>query len=253
MLSLEAVTVTSIESISTVFSNQDETFIMKKRPAYGLSFCLEGQITYLQDGERFVSDPSCAVILPEGQRYSLHRDKRGRFPLVNFHTAEPLTDRITLIPLRDASWFISELDSMQSLMIFPKNRAKVMSMFYNLLHRLCAGRGDGYGIGERVAEYIEDNYTDPDLTNTAIAAHHGISEVYLRKLFLEKYGKTPHRYVIDLRMARARQLLADAALTVTEISEQCGFSNPYHFSRSFKSRVGITPGEYAARNRTKNI
>jgi len=253
MLPFESITVTGIESIVTVSSKQDEIFIMKKRPSYGLSFCLEGQITYLQDGVRYVSDPSCAILLPEGQRYSLHRDKRGRFPLVNFHTAEPITDRITLIPVRDAAWYISELAAMQSLMILPKNRAKVMSLFYNLLHRLAAGEGDGSGIGDRVAGYIEDNYTDPDLTNTAIAAHHGISEVYLRKLFLEKYGKTPHKYIIDLRMARARQLLADAALTVTEISEQCGFSNPYHFSRSFKSRVGITPVEYAARNRTKNM
>jgi len=136
MLPFESITVTGIESIVTVSSKQDEIFIMKKRPSYGLSFCLEGQITYLQDGVRYVSDPSCAILLPEGQRYSLHRDKRGRFPLVNFHTAEPITDRITLIPVRDAAWYISELAAMQSLMILPKNRAKVMSLFYNLLYRI---------------------------------------------------------------------------------------------------------------------
>jgi len=89
MLPFESITVTGIESIVTVSSKQDEIFIMKKRPSYGLSFCLEGQITYLQDGVRYVSDPSCAILLPEGQRYSLHRDKRGRFPLVNSHLLCP--------------------------------------------------------------------------------------------------------------------------------------------------------------------
>lgn len=253
MPSLESITVTDIENILTVTSRQGETWVMKKRSSWGLSFCKEGQITYTQRGKKYVSDKSVAILLPEGQSYSLHRDKGGAFPIINFYMAEPISDRIQLFPISDPESYISDLETMQRLSLLPKNRARVMSLFYGILHRVSAEQSASYSAFAAIENYVEEHYADLDITNSLIADSCGISEVYLRKLFLKKCGKTPRKYIIDLRMSRARQLLSDGALSVAEIAELCGFSSPYHFSRSFKVNHGITPSEYAARNRTKNI
>jgi len=39
-------------------------------------------------------------------------------------------------------------------------------------------------------------------------------------------------------------------MKISEVAEECGFTNPYHFTRFFKEKVGITPGEYMRKNRT---
>ncbi len=253
MISLSNITVTKIESLVTVSSRQGESWIMKKRQTNGLSFCVEGQITYLQNGKKYVSDKNVAILLPEGASYSLHRDKRGAFPLVNFYTAEPICDKITVFPITDAAEYISEVENMQKLSLFPENRAKVMSIFYGILHRIAMQQTATFSVIDPIVKYLGERYCDSELTNTELAARYGISEVYLRKLFLEKYGTTPHRYILALRIERAKQLLADGVLSVSKISEECGFSSLYHFSRSFKSRVGITPSEYMSKNRAEII
>ena len=226
---------------------------MKKRATSGLSFCVDGQITYLQNGKKYVSDKNVAILLPEGATYSLHRDKRGTFPLVNFHTAEPICDRITLFPIVDSAEYISEVENMQKLSLLPENRAKVMSIFYGMLHRISMQQTATFGVIDPIVKYLGERYCDPELSNTELAARYGISEVYLRRLFLEKYGTTPHRYILALRIERAKQLLAHGVLSVGKIAEECGFSSLYHFSRSFKARVGLTPSEYISKNRAEII
>ena len=184
MVSLSGITVREIESIVTVSSRQGESWIMKKRATSGLSFCVDGQITYLQNGKKYVSDKNVAILLPEGATYSLHRDKRGTFPLVNFHTAEPICDRITLFPIADSAEYISEVENMQKLSLLTENRAKVMSIFYGMLHRISMQQTATFGVIDPIVKYLGERYCDPELSNTELAARYGISEVYLRKLFI---------------------------------------------------------------------
>lgn len=80
-----------------------------------------------------------------------------------------------------------------------------------------------------------------------------VSEVYLRKLFSKHLSTSPKQYIIDLRLQKATQLLREGALTITDISETCGFSNPYHFCRIFKEHLGITPSEYRKENLIRKI
>ncbi|MDF3336897.1 AraC family transcriptional regulator [Mycolicibacterium septicum] len=62
--------------------------------------------------------------------------------------------------------------------------------------------------------------------------------------FNEAFHTTPHQYVIDQRISRAKHLLATSTLSVTEITTAIGFSTPSHFATTFKSRVGLTPSQY---------
>ncbi|AQA06821.1 hypothetical protein BVC93_28905 [Mycobacterium sp. MS1601] len=62
--------------------------------------------------------------------------------------------------------------------------------------------------------------------------------------FCAAFGTTPHQYLIEKRIERAKVLLSTAGTSVTDISVTLGFSSPSHFATTFKQRVGVTPTSY---------
>ena len=226
---------------------------MNDRPTYGLSLCLDGKITYIQNGKEYVSDRAHAVLLPMGQSYVIRREKNGRFPLINFLTAVTVTDESCVFPIRDVESFVKDFEVMKRLALMPRSKNKLFSLFYEMLDRICVSQAEVFSPADPIAAFLQESYADEELSNTDLATRFHISEVYLRKLFLEKYGTTPHQYLLEIRLNRAKQLLAEGYLSVTEIAEHCGFTNLYHFSRTFKSRVGETPTAYMRNNKTTDL
>ncbi|MBQ4353628.1 MAG: helix-turn-helix transcriptional regulator [Clostridia bacterium] len=224
---------------------------MTNRNTYGLSFCRDGQITYIQDGAAYVSNKNCAVILPKGGTYFIKRDKTGTFPVINFDCLDFLCDTVTIVPVRNAEELTADYERMKKLFCFDGNRAQIFSIFYSMLHKLCS---DDIPHELRGAvRLIRDDCCDVSLTNARLARECNISEVYFRKLFTKHFGISPKQYIIDLRIQKAKQMLAEGGMSVSVILEKCGFSNPYHFCRLFKQRVGITPSEYRKANLTYEI
>lgn len=75
---------------------------------------------------------------------------------------------------------------------------------------------------------------------------------YLRKLFQKEMGQTPLKYLIDLRMKKAKSMLAAAwtrEYSVAEVAESCGFGDALYFSRVFKKYYGCSPSEFVKRRR----
>jgi len=164
-----------------------------------------------------------------------------------------LCDDIIVIPIENTHEYINEYEKMKSLFLFEKNRTKIISMFYNIIYHLYRDTTQGNHILAPAVKHIENNYSDPTLTNKTLSELCGISEVYFRKLFFEKYSTTPKQFVIDIRLEKAKQLLTDGVLKINAISEECGFANPYHFCRLFKQKCGISPTEYMKRNKVYKI
>jgi len=94
-----------------------------------------------------------------------------------------------------------------------------------------------------VTDYINDNIASEiklsDLANLA-----GISQYHFSRLFKKSLGISPNKYVIKQRIERAKSLLKNSDLLVTEIALLCGFSSHSHFSKYFRQITGITPKEY---------
>lgn len=68
---------------------------------------------------------------------------------------------------------------------------------------------------------------------------------HIIRLFKETVGMSPHAYIIQLRLERARELI-DKGETITDAALNAGFSDQSHLTRRFKKRFGITPGIYGA-------
>lgn len=98
----------------------------------------------------------------------------------------------------------------------------------------------------RIAEYIDAELHDPDLSAQRLAAVFNISRRTLYNLFRE-YGQTPHAYIQSRRLQRAAQRLsapADTGSSITRIAFALGFVDAAHFSRVFHERFGMSPSQW---------
>jgi AraC family transcriptional regulator len=96
---------------------------------------------------------------------------------------------------------------------------------------------------QRATDYISANLRE-DLTLEKIAEVLSMSPYHFAHLFKQSAGLTPHRYVIQRRMERAKSLLRGTELSVTQIAHQVGYPNQSHFSMVFHRFTGQTPRRY---------
>lgn len=94
-------------------------------------------------------------------------------------------------------------------------------------------------------EVIRSDFLARDIPIHELAAASGISETYLKLLFRERFGLPPKKYIIQLKINYACELLRLERYTVTQIAELCNFSDVHYFSRQFKEYMGITPMQYS--------
>lgn len=97
---------------------------------------------------------------------------------------------------------------------------------------------------ETAVDYISDNISNVELSITELSKMCDMSEVHLRRIFTQVYHMSPVKFIIMLRVNKAKELLGRDDVSIKEISERCGFRNQYYFSKTFKGVVGITPSEY---------
>lgn len=96
---------------------------------------------------------------------------------------------------------------------------------------------------EHVAKFIRENH-QRRLTLNEMASTVNLSRWRLGHLFKEIMGTSPERFLTQLRLERARQLLETEFLSVKEVMNQVGMSDASFFGRSFKAAYGMTPGKY---------
>lgn len=82
-----------------------------------------------------------------------------------------------------------------------------------------------------------------NVTLQRLAAAAGLSPYHLLRAFRDRVGLTPHAYMTQLRVERARVLLR-SGLSLSETTYQTGFVDQSHFTRQFKKMMGVTPGQY---------
>ncbi|MEO0278133.1 MAG: helix-turn-helix domain-containing protein [candidate division WOR-3 bacterium] len=93
-------------------------------------------------------------------------------------------------------------------------------------------------------QFMKEHYVE-DINLNFLAEQFGYSASYLSKLFAKHVGVSPGRYLIELRMNRAKYLLKNCRdLSVKQIAEAVGYPDPCYFSRMFKKFTGKSPQEF---------
>ncbi|MNO50822.1 HTH-type transcriptional activator Btr [compost metagenome] len=128
------------------------------------------------------------------------------------------------------------------------------SMLYQLMYKMLrteatanADKGLGYDIFLRAKNHLERSYSEPLLIHET-AEHFGVSSSYLRSLFQQYLQKSPKAYLSEIRHEHAKKQLLYTSMTMKEIAAACGYSDEFHFSKSFKQHSGQPPS--GVRNRS---
>ena len=97
-----------------------------------------------------------------------------------------------------------------------------------------------------VTDYIKNNLTADDLSQSAMAEMAGISRDYFSRIFRSITGTNYSKWLNTIRLDKATELLADRERTLTEIAMLSGFQSISSFNRVFRAEKGVAPGEYRA-------
>ena len=93
---------------------------------------------------------------------------------------------------------------------------------------------------DKALALVERNYAR-DLNDATVAGQLGLSTSHFRYLFKEATGQPFHKYLVALRLEKARQLLVKGDLSVSEVARAVGFAGLSHFSRAFTQRFSVSP------------
>ena len=104
---------------------------------------------------------------------------------------------------------------------------------------------------KRVLDYIGDNLAE-DVSLSDLAELAGMSAHHFAQLFKRSMSCTPHRYVLQERIERAKIALRDPRCTVLDAAAISGFPNPSHFARMFRRFVGVSPSQFQS-DRTSSL
>lgn len=169
-------------------------------------------------------------------------------------------DRIELVPR-----FMSESDSwMHSLLSTLTREAQIETMgnallvdslrtalAIHLLRNYCVTRprlsSHSSGLSQTrltlVKDYIQA-HLHQELTVQELAAIAQLSPYHFLRLFKQHTGFTPHQFVLQQRIGRAKHLLQHSQLSISEIALRTGFCDQSHLTRHFKRALGVTPKQF---------
>ena len=91
--------------------------------------------------------------------------------------------------------------------------------------------------------YIEANYVY-DISIEKIAASLNLNRCYFSTAFRKYLGKSPQQYLVDFRLKKAAELLSVRHFSPSEAAANCGYKDLFNFSKMFKKRYGVSPGQY---------
>ncbi len=110
-------------------------------------------------------------------------------------------------------------------------------------------RGDfNKTVVKKVEEFLQASYSDP-ITINDIAKMFNLHPAYLSRIFKHAVNVSPMEYLTTLRIQKAKEMiLSEENLAIKDIAEIVGYSDPFYFSRIFKTITGKSPSEYKASN-----
>ena len=232
--------------------------LRKNREHWGLALKLRGKTYYTSEDNRILSDGNHPVLLPRGSSYSWTCVEPGECIIVEFDALETC-DAVLPFAVSDNRPLIRGYARLESLLSRkePGWEMECRQQMYGLLLCITRGKQRDYVPREQqsrlepAVRYMMLQYYDRRITNDMLAELCGVSTVYFRKLFDSVYGVPPIRWLNTLRMERACAMLESDYESIGQIAESVGCASIYHFSRAFRAHTGVSPSEYAKREKNK--
>lgn len=99
-----------------------------------------------------------------------------------------------------------------------------------------------------IKKIIDTNAGKEHISLTDLAKSAAISKTKLKTKFKEIVGKTAYQYYLDVKMEKAKSILEDSAIPISDLAYELGFKSTSHFSQAFKKHYGVNPKSIASKN-----
>lgn len=233
--------------------------VHRNRPSHGLAVNLGGEKKYDFFGKTLTVKENDIIFLPEGSNYNVENIKNGDCLAINFKLSSSADFEPFVCHPKNSREVISSFLCTLRYFISKKEGYTLMckSELYKIIYEIVADYNRGYASSGKnkillpATEYIHNHYFEKDFDVDFLAELCGIKGAYFRRLFLLCYGTSPVKYINNLKLSFAKELLSEKIHTVGEVSEIAGFNNESYFHRFFKRETGMTPAEYR-KNRGKS-
>lgn len=130
------------------------------------------------------------------------------------------------------------------------NPYSLLGAFYSLMSVFIGNTGKEALVLNRAVTFIHNNYAEIRSINE-IADHVFMSRSHLYRIFISAFGKSPKKYLEDIRLDKAQKLLETTQDSIAQIAESCGYGSLAVFSGAFHKSVGLSPSQYRTRRRQK--
>ena len=222
-------------------------------PTYELMYYIQGNTYVTFNGTRIHMKAGDVLYLPKGiENADYYVDVIEKFQCYNvyFDTDEEMPQEALRIPT--SKYELRNLYKRLYTDWLAKRDGyyyKAMQNVYRILELLRKSNQQymssaSFEYLEAAEEYIAKNYYKPRFKCDKLHELSGLSYSYFNKIFNEKYGMPPVKYVTHLKIRRACELMTTGAFTLEQISEMCGFENVYYFSNIFKKNMGTPPSKF---------
>ena len=249
-------------------TNPDKDYYIERRPSpcYILEYIVSG-VGYLEmNGSKERLCAGDAYIIHQGDFCKYYADKKEPYKKywINFAVlpffeeilrAYDISDRvirgIDLGGYFEQIFKLEEFSDSNDELYIPVSKIIFSVMMDIAQHKRSGLLTKGQDLASSVKSIL-DRSVNTHITMDDIAKSVYRSKNEVIRQFKSRYGITPYAYLVDVRIRRAKNILQNTKVTLSELAEYLCFSSEYHFSNCFKNRTGVSPRDFRHGIRTKD-
>ena len=239
------------------FNRAERVFAIGEQtlPYLDLTYCVEGQMRYVFEGEEYTLSSGDAILYPVGSvRIRRETDTPALYASFNVRFAEELVPPVKGVLRKSVrSDTVQMLESIKKahLSVGEMKNEKSAALFYYLYYQLIETARENEHphikhMKRYIAEHLGERITLKDIAEAVHLVPH-----YCCALFSKYEGMGIVDFILNQRIQLAKSLIIADTLPLSEIAEHAGFSDYNYFSRMFKKITGITATEYKKNNGEK--
>ncbi len=223
-----------------------------------LIYSSDAKMMYDFNGQILQMIPNSILYIPQNTEYEVAPLKGGSIICISFDIVESSEQKPFLLScssIRKAGMLFrnAESDFEHKNLIYKQlaDVYEILSMMSNETQSEYFTKTDEEKIKTAIA-FIEQNYSNPDLSASRIAKSVDLSVAVLRNKFLKVCGVSPMQYLMTTRMTAAKKLLRETQIPILQVSLLVGYEDSFYFSKIFHKKCAMTPSDYRRKYMTED-
>lgn len=225
----------------------------KNRSSHGLAIHKSGDKVYtFSDGKKLRVQDNDIIYLPKYSNYVVTPIVHGDCYAINFDIDEDIVFEPFVTKAKKHNEIIEYFRSATKVWSLKRSAytMKCKAELYNIIYAIKQEYyteylpRDKYAVIQPAVDYIHSKYTKENISIESLSKMCNITPEYFRKIFKIFHGVSPVKYINNLKISSAKELLESQMYSVSEAALQSGYNEMSHFSREFKKQTGISPSDY---------